>query len=232
MKAIIFDCDGTLVDSEKTHYLGWMQALKKHGFDFALEEYYECIGTPIEKTARALAQKFRKDFAEELRKDKHAFFQAQIQLGVDPIHDTLEFLQRLFKEQKRFHYKLAIASGAAREEIMVYLRHLKIENLFEVILSGKDDLDDYHDPEGINKPKPYIYLEAAKRLGVAPSECVAIEDSRPGVLASHRAGCVTVAIPGIYTQNHDFSEADLVIPSLKEYSVEQFLKAVQKCQQR
>lgn len=224
MKAIIFDCDGTLVDSEMTHFMGWNHALKKHGFDFSVEEYYQCVGTPIDKTASALARRFGKDCAEELRKDKHAYFQAHIQHGVDPIHETLEFLHRLVREQKRHKYKLAIASGASLEEIILYLRHLKIDQLFDIILSGKDDLKDYHDPEGINKPKPYIYLEAAKRLGVDPSECVAIEDSRTGVLASFKAGCVTVAIPSAFSLEHDFSEADLVISSFKDYTVDRFLK--------
>lgn len=224
MKAIIFDCDGTLVDSEMTHYTAWTYALKKQGYDLTIEEYYSCVGIPIDKTSYFLAQKIGKSCAEELKKDKHAFFSSQIQKEVAPVKDTLAFLHSLVDAQQRWKYKLAIASGASREEILIYLRHLKIEHMFDLVLSGKDDLTHYEDPEGINKPKPYIYLEAAKQLGVSPSDCIAIEDSHPGVMASARAGCITVAIPTSFSLNHDFSAAHLVIPSLRHYTVDQFLR--------
>lgn len=226
MKAIIFDCDGTLVDSEMMHYLSWMYALKKHGSDITMEEYFIFVGTPIDKTCHFLAKKIGKNCAEELRRDKHAFFKALLQEGIAPIEDTLAFLHKLVNEQKRLKYKLAIASGAAHEEISLYLRHLNIENVFDLVLSGKDDLGHYNDPEGTNKPKPYIYLEAAKLLGVDPSDCVAIEDSYTGVMASTKAGCITVAIPNAFSLTHDFSASHLLISSLNTYSVDQFLRDV------
>ena len=106
------------------------------------------------------------------------------------------------------------------------MKHLKIEHVFDLVLSGKDDIDHYADPEGMNKPKPYIYLEAAKRLGVLPSECVAIEDSYPGVKASSSAGCFTVAVPTEFSSNHDFTAADVTIASFHQYSVDQFLHEI------
>lgn len=91
-------------------------------------------------------------------------------------------------------------------------------------MSGKDDLQDYKDPEGINKPKPYIYIETAKRLGLKPTECIAIEDSHPGVMSSYSAGCITVAVPNSFSIYHDFSKSNLLVPSLHPYTVDQFLK--------
>lgn len=225
MKAIIFDCDGTLVDSEMGHFTAWCHALKKHDYPFNVEDYFPYVGSPIENTSHLLAQKIGKDCAAELKREKHAFYRSSIEQQVLPIADTLAFLHRLVEAQKRFKYKLAIASGAPREEITIYLRQLKIDSFFDLVLSGKDDLQHYNDPEGVNKPKPYIYLEAAKRLGLSPKECVAIEDSSTGVLSSVRAGCRTVAIPNSFSQNHDFSAAHLLIPSLNGYTVQQFLDA-------
>ncbi len=226
MKAIIFDCDGTLVDSEMAHYSAWSYALKKQGFTLSMEEYSHCVGQPIDKTSQKLAHKIGKDCAGELKRDKHAFYFSLMQKGVSPIKDTFAFLHQLVNEQKRFNYKFAIASGASREEIAIYLRHLKIAPIFEVVLSGKDDLSHYSDPEGVNKPKPYIYLEAAKRLGVAPAECIAVEDSYIGVMASVKAGCMTVAVPTSFSINHDFSAAHLIISSFNNYTVNQFLRDV------
>lgn len=223
MKAIIFDCDGTLVDSEMLHYTAWIHALKRYNCTLDVEEYAAYVGIPIDKACLFLAQKIGINCADELKKDKHAFFSSKIHEGVAPIEGTLTFLHKLVKEQSRLQYKLAIASGASSEEIILYLRHLEIEHVFDVIVSGKDDLQDYNDSEGINKPKPYIYIETAKRLGLNPIECIAIEDSHPGVMASHNAGCITVAIPTPFSIYHDFSKSDLLIPSLHNYTVDQFL---------
>lgn len=224
MKAIIFDCDGTLVDSEMLHYAAWVHALGKYNYTLNVEEYAPYVGIPIDKASLFLAQKIGINCADELKKDKHAFFSSKIRNGVNPIEGTFAFLHRLVKEQSRLQHKLAIASGASKEEIIMYLQHLEIEHIFDVVVSGKDDLQDYKDPDGINKPKPYIYIETAKRLGLNPVECIAIEDSNPGVMASYNAGCITVAIPTSFSIYHDFSKSDLLIPSLQHYTVDQFLE--------
>ncbi len=229
MKAIIFDCDGTLVDSEMIHYLAWTDALEKQGHGISMEEYSHYVGTSIDKTSYVLSQKIGVNCAEQLKKDKYAFYRSRIEGGIPPIKDTLAFLYQLVEEQKKFNYKLAVASGASREEILIYLRCLNIEHFFDVVLSGKDDLSHYNDPEGVNKPKPYIYLEAAKQLGVSPSDCVAIEDSHTGVVASAKAGCVTVAVPTSFSLNHDFSPSHLLISSFNRYTVGQFLREAAAC---
>lgn len=106
------------------------------------------------------------------------------------------------------------------------MKHLGIEDLFDVILSGHDDLIDYSDPEGVNKPKPYIYLHAAKLLNVSPTECVVIEDSMTGIISSKTAGCITIAIPNRFTEMQDLSAATLRMESLSAISVEGFLQMV------
>lgn len=223
MKAIIFDCDGTLVDSEFAHYQAWNYALKKRGHDFSIEEYCEYAGSPSANTSKLLAKKIGLNVAEELANDKHDYFRSLLVKGISPIEDTLTFLHQLEKEREHFKYKLAIASGASREEILIYLHHLKIDHLFDVIISGLNDLGHYTDPEGINKPKPYIYIEATKQLGAAPSECIAIEDSHIGVIASSCAGCITVAVPTSYSQAQDFSAAHILTSTLKNYTVQKLL---------
>lgn len=113
---------------------------------------------------------------------------------------------------------------------MINLRNLEIEKYFDLVLSGHDDLDEYKhkDPEGVNKPKPYIYLHAAKLLGVKPYECVVIEDSQSGVVAAENAGCIAVAVPNSFTKNQDLSHAHLKIESFANISVSDFFHMVQK----
>ncbi len=109
---------------------------------------------------------------------------------------------------------------------MAHLRHLGIEDYFDLVLSGIDDLTEYYDPEGTNKPKPYIYQKMANLLGLAPEECVAIEDSRPGLTAAVNAGYLTVAIPHAFSRHQDFSSATIRIESLQGFSVNDFLEKI------
>jgi len=78
--------------------------------------------------------------------------------------------------------------------------------------------------KGVNKPKPYIYLHAMKKLGVSSQNTVVIEDSASGAAASVSAGCFTIAVPNDYTQQHDLSHAQMKIQSFADLSVDDFLK--------
>ena len=113
VKAIIFDCDGTLVDTDMAHYTAWVRALKKQGREFALEEFHPFVGVPSEDTSQMLAEKWGKICPKELVKDKYAIFGSLMKEEILPINHTLAFLHRLVKEQPRFKYKLAVASGAS-----------------------------------------------------------------------------------------------------------------------
>jgi HAD superfamily hydrolase (TIGR01509 family) len=226
IKAIIFDCDGTLVDSEPTHHLSYRHVLKKWGADLTSEEYLLFVGNPVELNVKILAEKMGADCAEEILDAKRAKYRELHQKGHPPIQATIEFLHRLASEKERLGLKVGLASASPKDEILLNLQQHQIEHLFDVILSGKDDLGEYRDPEGINKPKPYIYLHAAKLLDLSPQQCVVIEDSRSGVTAGVDAGCFVIAVPNSYTKHHDLSHAHLKIESFSDMSVEEFLKMV------
>ena len=98
-----------------------------------------------------------------------------------------------------------------------------MENAFDLVISGSDDLDDYVDAEGKNKPKPYIYIEASKRLNILPEFCLVFEDTTAGVDAAADAGMIPIAVPNQFTLNHDFSKAIRVFSSYEELpSIEVF----------
>lgn len=227
IQAVIFDCDGTLVDSEYAHYLGWQYALQNQGSDLSLDEYYFFVGKSAETNAVLLAKKVGKpDLAVEILKDKQTYYHILQNKGLPPIESTVNFVRHLGNEKERLGLKLGVASAAKKSEIVLNLRHLGIEHLFDIIISGKDDLGEYFDLQGTNKPKPYIYLHIAKLLGVFPSQCIVIEDSDSGVCAGIDAGCFTIAIPNQFTERHDLSRANLKINSLKEITAEEFFKMV------
>ncbi|MES2274363.1 MAG: HAD family phosphatase [Chlamydiota bacterium] len=226
IKAIIFDCDGTLVDSEESHFFAWRQAVQNWGGNLTPEEYLSYVGKSGTTIAHQLAEKIGRNCADELFAQKREYFLEYLHKGLLPIKDTVEFVYRLLEEKEKLGIKLAIASATVKPEIIKNLESLGLKDAFDVVLSGHEDLNDYHDPEGVNKPKPYIYLHAAKLLGVSPAECIVIEDSMTGVISGHSAGCITIAIPNRFTEMQDLSAATIKIDSLSGISIDEFLQIV------
>lgn len=228
MKAVLFDCDGTLVDTEYAHYEGWKTALNQLGHDLAWSDYAPYIGKSAETNAMLLAQKVGTDCSSFLLQKKRDYYKTLYLKGFPPIADTVQFLKTLAAEKKALGLKIGVCSAAKKEEILFHLERLGITPLLDIVLSGQDDLTEYSDPEGVNKPKPYIYLHAAKVLGIKPQEIVVIEDSTSGAWAGVTAGCCTIAIPNAYTKNHDFSHTHLRIDSFAGISIQEFFALVRE----
>ena len=203
----------------------------KTGSDLTEEEYYSYVGKSAAENARLFAAKVGTDCGEELLKDKRAYYQELQVAGIPPIQAMIDFVHRLANEKKRLGIYLGVASAAKRKELLHNIKKLGLEECFDVVLSGQDDLTDYHDPEGVNKPKPYIYLHAAKLLKVLPEQCVVIEDSHPGISAASSAGCIAIAVPNAYTKEHDFSRSKLRMDSLADMDIAQFLHILERLRQ-
>lgn len=228
IKAVIFDCDGTLVNSEVVHYEAWRYALLNQDFDLTKERYIrDFIGNCDILLSKMSIGLLGFDCSETLLKEKNEFFLSNLR-NASPIEPTLKFLKHLIQEKPRLGIKLAVASGARKDEILHNLSNLRIENSFDVILSGVNDLEEYQDLEGTNKPKPYVYEKAARMLGVEPCQCIAIEDSRAGISAAVAAGCIAIAVPNQFTQHQDLSQAHLNIQSLDVLSFNDLLNALLK----
>jgi HAD superfamily hydrolase (TIGR01509 family) len=228
IRAIIFDCDGTLVDSEPFHYEAWRLALLKHDYELSLEEYLSHVGKSTQKIADDFALILGCECSNLIHDNKKSYFEEIQQEGIPAIQGTVDFVRRLAQEKDKRGLKVGLASALYKNVLIEMVRYLEIEDCFDLIISGQDDLNEYSDPEGVNKPKPYIYLHTAKLLNVSPSQCVVIEDSFSGVTASATAGCITVAVPSKYTADHDFSRADFIVSSLADLSIDQFLEKIKK----
>lgn len=235
IKAIIFDFDGVLVDNGIGYYLDWHWALQQQGYELTPEQFWnfmnthELVGAPGADTiiVQFCCKLLGRDCAHELLRDKNTFSLALHAKGFPPIESTVSFLKQLAQDKDHYGFKLGLASGNTRENISANVHRLGIEKCFDVIVSGTDDLVEYVDPEGKNKPKPYIYLHAAKLLAISPKECVAIEDSKTGVSSAVAAGYTVVAIPNVYTIQQNLSQAHVLIKSFAGISTSAFLQMIE-----
>lgn len=215
-KAIIFDCDGVLVDTEYLKFLAWQEALATYSVDFSIEEYMPLVGHSSKNILVMIERSKRLKLPEQiidLKNDKYKLLQKQ---GVQAIQPMLDFAKALSENKKRLALKLGLASSASKEEILINLQQIGLENAFDFVISGSDDLEDYIDAEGKNKPKPYIYIETAKRLNILPEFCLVFEDTAAGVDAAASAGMTIIAVPNQFTVNQDFSKASSVLSSYEE----------------
>ena len=180
MRGVIFDCDGTLVDSEPLARRAWERSLAPHGYTIG-DEYETLVGLPY---ARVHAY-----FAERIAgiEDAGAFWDAYsaelfglIDAELEPFPDALETIAGL----REAGVAVAVASSSMRERLDRTLRRARLE--FGVTVAG--------DEVAHGKPAPDMFLAAASRLGVEPAACAVVEDSAPGVEAGLAAGMRTVGI--------------------------------------
>ncbi len=224
---IIFDCDGTLVDNEYSHFLSWKEALHFLGAELKEEEFFPFYpGLHAGDIAQMLCEKYSLPSPDALCLAKAKNYTQLLAQGFPPIERTVRFVKLLAERKEELGIKLAVASASRKESILTNLDHLGLKNVFDAVVSGKDDLGDYKDPDGVNKPKPYVYLEAAKRLGIDPSFCVAFEDTQTGLRAASDAGMTTFAVPNAYTKQQDFSRASFWIDLNAEIDMDDFWQKV------
>lgn len=208
-QAVIFDCDGVLVDTEGMKFVAWQHALQAKNINFKLTEYFPLVGFSSEHIAKAIQKQKNVTFdTQQMIAEKDKIYNQLQKEGVPIFHDAVHYLKKLIRDKEIYGTKLGLASSASRAEILINLKHLGVkESDFDVILSGKDDLKEFKDSEGVNKPKPYIYQKMAVLLKISPDQCLVFEDSQPGVEAAHNAGMDVIAVPNKFTGHHDFSKA-------------------------
>ena len=209
-KAIIFDCDGVLVDTEGLKYRAWQEELARYNIDFTLDEYISLVGYSSQHIITAI-QKMKNIILpneNEIIESKNKRYREFQKAGVPSLLFGVEFLRKAIELRRLGTIKLGLASSDGRAEILQNLKSIEINpDNFDIILSGRDDLSHINDPQGTNKPKPYIYRLASQRLEIAPKDCIVFEDSSAGVEAAFTADMDVIAVPNEFTQNQDFSHA-------------------------
>jgi transketolase len=210
IKAVIFDMDGVLIDSEKLKYEKWKRIAK-----IEIEEEYfkkECVGKSREIVCGMIIKKYNlaitiEELAEKIKSANVELYKRE---NIIPIITAINFLKRIQKK-----YKIALASSQNMAYIIQVLEILEIKDYFENnIFSG-------HDSVKIDKPEPYLYLFAAEKMNLKPEECLVIEDSETGVLSAKNAGMFCIAVPNEFTKYQDFTRADLVLNSLDGFNIQE-----------
>lgn len=184
IRALVFDCDGTLADTMPIHYRAWTAMLADHGMVFPEDQFYEFAGMPSVAIIRRLADEQGIALAEgdpaAMTLDKE---QRYVQLidEVGPIGEVLAIAAH-----HRGSLPMAVASGGDGWVVRRTLATIGVLDWMGAVVGAEDT--ERH------KPEPDVFLEAARRLGVEPSACVVFEDSDLGLEAARRAGMEPVDI--------------------------------------
>lgn len=213
-KAVIFDFDGVIVDTEPLHYKAFQQILNPIGISFTWNEYVAgYMGFDDRDAFREAFKSYSKPLTDSelyalIDKKAQAFIRI-IEKGISPYHGVIELI-KLIKSRK---IPLAISSGALKSDIEPILISLGIYDFFDAIVTA-DDVK-------TSKPDPECYILAYNKLlslgnnseKIAPSSVVAIEDTPQGIRAAKLAGLRVVAVTNSYTADYLY-QADQVLSSL------------------
>jgi len=205
IKAILFDMDGVLVDSEPLHFEAHQKSLAHFGIGLSSEDYLEFgVATGDRKLYEKAAEKFavaidKKEISKLKKKIYREIIEERGRL-MDGVLETLEYLKD--------KYDLAIVSSGVRDINEFVMHKFNLEPYFKIVITG-DDVERV-------KPFPDVYLKALETLGRKKEECVAIEDSQTGLDSAKSAGIACIVIPNNFTKAQDFSHADRVIADIKE----------------
>ena len=182
--AVIFDCDGTLVDSMPAHFEAWCQALALHGAGgvFREDEFFAMGGRP----STDIVEELNSEYDLKLNPESIAIAKREAYLkrlkSITLIEEVATFAESL-----RGRVPMAIATGSNRMVVEKTLQAVGINDWFDEVVSSEDVKE--------GKPAPDVFLRAAELLGVPPEKCLVLEDAPAGILAAQRAGMKVVVIP-------------------------------------
>jgi len=208
IRALLFDFDGLVLDTESTEFRAWSELYERHGHAFELEKWAAAIGTlqgfdPEQHLASLGTIVEASAFRERERRNLDLCDLEELRPGVAELLDAAE----------RRGIATAIVSSSSEGWIARHLDARGLSARFGTIVCANGD------PHRA-KPRPALYLEAVERLGVRAGEAVAFEDSPNGIAAAKAAGIYCVAVPNPITAQLDLSRADLVTASLADLTIE------------
>jgi HAD superfamily hydrolase (TIGR01509 family) len=180
-RGLIFDCDGTLVDSMPLHYRAWQKVCRRHRFSFPEHRFYSLGGVPSRSIVDMLSAEQALVLDASLiageKDDEYLALMPHARLNDHVMHVVRSHHGRV---------PMAIASGGTRRATLGVLDHLGVSALFGAVVTSEEVLH--------QKPAPDIFLEAARRIGVAPQHCRAFEDTDLGITAIRAAGMHAVDV--------------------------------------
>jgi len=203
LRAIVFDLDGLMFNTEDLFWHVGTELLRRRGSELSTELVDQMMGRRSPFALQMMIDHHQlDDTVEELQFESSAIFDDILDQQIRPMPGLIELIDAL----DHAGFPKAIATSSGRDYVLRCLSIFSLEPRFHVILTAED--------VSRGKPDPEIYLTAAKRLQVEPSELMVLEDSEVGCRAAVAAGTFAVAVPGLHSRHHDFSSASLVVDNL------------------
>jgi len=205
-KAIIFDMDGVIIDSEGMQQTAYYEAFRKQGVKIAPDDYTENMGR--NDAFQRIAEKYGRqiDF-DRLYWEKNKKYHQLIKGGIKPVDGLLCLLKLATKNS----FKLGLASASSMMNIRLVLTTLKITKFFDVVV-GIDLVRN-------GKPAPDLFILAADKLRISPQQCVVVEDSPNGVVAAKKAKMRCIGYTGTQKRKQNLPQADFVVDDLGKISL-------------
>jgi HAD superfamily hydrolase (TIGR01509 family) len=196
LKAVIFDLDGLMINSERNSFYIWHDYLSEYDLEFTYEDYQKLIGQGAAFTAEYMQKRIGIAIPAQQIIDEHwERLTEYIAEHVEPFHGLFDLIEKL----EKLCLILGVASNSRKNYVEQALIGLKLQDTFQCVLSAEQVAK--------SKPAPDIYLQAAKCLGVSPSLCLALEDSPPGMKSALAAGMRCVVVPNLDLNEYDFDGA-------------------------
>ncbi len=213
IKAVIFDMDGVILDSEPIHYQVEKAIMNDNGLEFQFEDHTKYVGQTTRDLWDDLCSKYQLPKAESLADLDEKHYLDELKSGrIEPISGVKELIISLYEQG----YKLIIASSAVRGNIEVVMNEFDLNKYFQGYVSGQDVLK--------TKPNPDIFLKAAEKIGVSPEHCLVVEDAKHGVAAAKSAGMTCIGFQNLNSGNQDLSEADVIVDKIEEIKIKHIQK--------
>lgn len=204
IKGIIFDLDGTLVDSEPIHEAAWAMAAENYGFNYQHQRFVGAGDGYIAKVIIAAVKAHHPTLTiKKIEREKEAYFLAEL-INLK-LRDGVE---ELIQQAKEKNIKCVVASSTTQKQVNAMLNAAKLTGKFNIIITG--------DQVKNKKPHPEIYLKALELLQLKPEQAIAVEDSPVGAEAACNANLLTIAFPHKYSMNLTFPKAVIKVNTLKE----------------
>jgi beta-phosphoglucomutase len=215
-RAVLWDMDGTLIDSEELHWISWRDTLASEGITISREQFLSSFGQRNDAIiAQWLGSAATPERITEISNAKEELYRHLIRRhGISPLPGVAHWVRRLHQ----LKWLQAVASAAPRANIDAVLEALSATHLFQSIVSAEDVRR--------GKPDPEVYLTAASRVAVPPDRCIVVEDAVAGIEGARRAGMKSIGV------NHDgkLLPADVVVQSLDLLPADAFERLLECCE--
>ena len=212
MKAVIFDMDGVIIDSEPMHTAVVLEVLSSYEVILTPADLDRFAGMTMHSVNSALKAEYaiQAPLEEIIAREIEGMIHHTMEDPQQPINGIPEILTYL----KKNHIPAAIASTSPKELVTAVVRRLGLDDYFKFLLSGENVTQ--------SKPHPEIYLQAAVRLNISPADCLVIEDSKNGTIAAKEAGMTCIGFQNLNSGLQDLSRADIIVDTLTAIDLSQF----------